>query len=543
MASEYPVFNDNEVDLIRKIVNNTALLDDMEAGDVASVKGTTGNVLVNGDLAVHTGALTLSLPTALTSINSLTSVAGVNLTLGTGTSGTALTFASATNIATFAAAVLHPDGTAAAPSVAGTNFTTTGLFWDATALNITAAGVLTGRFSSTAGIALTALGTNQSITLTPSGTGQVLTIAGTVALPSYSFTGDPNTGIFNVGADRLAFSTAGAQRGEFSLAGNLLLGGTTDGTGNLQAFGSAAGNGIIASFQNSGGNSGIELLGTAKTAYIVGDTGGAFRVYTNGTVGVVGTQAALFDASQNTTLAGNLTVSGSNVGVGGAVATSTGIYITSAGLATTTQHGLLSAPAYTSAATSFGAALRVAHSTAASAFTMTDAYGITIAAVSIGAGSAVTTSTGVRVENQGATGITNAYGIDIAAQSGAATVNIGLRNAGTTTLTGNVTLGAAYIGSTQALTGAGAVSVVKITTKVTTDGVGNALTLADGTDGQIVRVVLDVLGGGGQTAILTPTTKTGFTTVTFDAAGDTVSLQFVTTRGWMVIGSFNVVIA
>ena len=43
--------------------------------------------------------------------------------------------------------------------------------------------------------------------------------------------------------------------------------------------------------------------------------------------------------------------------------------------------------------------------------------------------------------------------------------------------------------------------------------------------------------------VLTPTTKTGFSTVTFTNAGDTVTLQFITTRGWMVIGSYGAVVA
>ena len=60
-------------------------------------------------------------------------------------------------------------------------------------------------------------------------------------------------------------------------------------------------------------------------------------------------------------------------------------------------------------------------STAAAAYTVTDANGLYVDAPTLGSGSAITTHRGVYVLNQGATGITNAYGIDIAAQSGAAT--------------------------------------------------------------------------------------------------------------------------
>jgi hypothetical protein len=109
-----------------------------------------------------------------------------------------------------------------------------------------------------------------------------------------------------------------------------------------------------------------------------------------------------------------------------------------------------------------------------------------------------------------------------------------------TTLAGNLTVSGVLTVSTDTLSGAGAVSVTKDTTKVTSTGVGNALTLANGVDGQIKRIVHDVDGGS---AILTPTTKTGFSTVTFTNAGDTVTLEYVTTRGWMVVGSYGVTIA
>jgi hypothetical protein len=68
------------------------------AGTVPSIAGTTGQVLVNGAVtAVSGSAVTLTLPTALTSVNSITSVALSDLTLGTGTTGAAATIKSATN--------------------------------------------------------------------------------------------------------------------------------------------------------------------------------------------------------------------------------------------------------------------------------------------------------------------------------------------------------------------------------------------------------------------------------------------------------------
>jgi hypothetical protein len=53
----------------------------------------------------------------------------------------------------------------------------------------------------------------------------------------------------------------------------------------------------------------------------------------------------------------------------------------------------------------------------------------------LGSSSTITNAFGLRIENIGATGVTNAWGIDIAAQSGGSGSNVGLRNAGTTLLT------------------------------------------------------------------------------------------------------------
>jgi len=63
--------------------------------------------------------------------------------------------------------------------------------------------------------------------------------------------------------------------------------------------------------------------------------------------------------------------------------------------------------------------------------------------ITLGAGSSVTTLYGAYVDNMGKSGITNAYGVYINAQSGAATTNLGLYNAGSTRLDGPIALGIA----------------------------------------------------------------------------------------------------
>lgn len=79
-----------------------------------------------------------------------------------------------------------------------------------------------------------------------------------------------------------------------------------------------------------------------------------------------------------------------------------------------------------------------------------------------------------------------------------------------------------------------AVSTVYTTTALTTTAPAQAITLANGTVGQI-KTIMHVASSGSGTAVLTPTTKTGFTTITFTNIGDTATLQYFTTQGWMII--------
>lgn len=130
------------------------------------------------------------------------------------------------------------------------------------------------------------------------------------------------------------------------------------------------------------------------------------------------------------------------------------------------------------------------------------------------------------------TGIGGTISLQVRAVGGSVTEVASITSAG---LTSTV-----YFGSTSTLSGAGAADVTSETTKLTTTGVLQAITLADGTDGQTKIIVHDVDGGSAQ---LTPTTKTGYTTVTFTNAGDAVTLKFVTTRGWIITGIFGAVAA
>ena len=95
-----------------------------------------------------------------------------------------------------------------------------------------------------------------------------------------------------------------------------------------------------------------------------------------------------------------------------------------------------------------------------------------------------------------------------------------------------------HTGTPQTLTGAGAVNLTTDTTLLVTTG-ANALTLADGAEGQKKKVIMITDAGDGT---LTPTNARGFTTITFTAVGQTVTLEFLSVK-WNVMGYFGVTIA
>ena len=72
----------------------------------------------------------------------------------------------------------------------------------------------------------------------------------------------------------------------------------------------------------------------------------------------------------------------------------------------------------------------------------------------------------------------------------------------------------------------------------TTGGDAEALTLADGVDGQILTIQLGTDGGGDGT--LTPATATGWATAVFADAGDTITVKFIdSTVGWVIMSAFG----
>jgi hypothetical protein len=124
----------------------------------------------------------------------------------------------------------------------------------------------------------------------------------------------------------------------------------------------------------------------------------------------------------------------------------------------------------------------------------------------------------------------------VRSQNGFQSISI---NSTTGAVTVNSTFDTGVVLGTQSLSGAGAVDITNAYTNLTSTGVAQALTLADGTLGEI-KVIAHAVDGG--SAVLTPTTKIGFSTITFTAVGDTATLVY-TSAGWAIIGSRGVTIA
>ena len=94
----------------------------------------------------------------------------------------------------------------------------------------------------------------------------------------------------------------------------------------------------------------------------------------------------------------------------------------------------------------------------------------------------------------------------------------------------------------QALSGPGAVNVTSLATAFTSTAAGNALTLADGAQGQLKTVIYVAEAAGGDTGVLTPTNLGSATTITFNDIGDSVTLQFAG-ADWWVVGFRGAVVA
>jgi hypothetical protein len=326
----------------------------------------------------------------------------------------------------------------------------------------------------------------------------------------------------------------------------------------------------------------VSITGTTGNMTITAGTGNSRTLALQSTTaGGVATTFLTGDASQNTTLAGNLTLGAGASQITGAAGNMTILAgtgnsrtltfqtTTSGGVATnslvitdlqrlqSTANGLVGSPAFSfvSAPTSgmywTGGGVSLAWAVGGALCLSLDST-----ALSLGTGIRGTGGNGSAAnptwDVNGRGGMYSAAANTIsfaAAGTGRATVDAnGLHpfanGTGTLGLTAQRWGGAFFSGpvikSTQPLSGAGAANVTTDITKITTTGAGDAITLADGVDGQVKTIIHDVDGGS---FVLTPTTRNGWSSFTSTAAGESITLMFVTTRGWTVIANYLGVIA
>jgi hypothetical protein len=120
------------------------------------------------------------------------------------------------------------------------------------------------------------------------------------------------------------------------------------------------------------------------------------------------------------------------------------------------------------------------------------------------------------------------------------TGDVTITNGGVTTVTastGPFAVGTTFkTGNTTATSGPGAIAITGAIHEITTTGAGDAMTLADGAEGQHLYVVYVAEGAGGDTAVCTPTNLAGAnTTITFTDLGDSAHLLF-TAGNWYFLG-------
>ena len=106
------------------------------------------------------------------------------------------------------------------------------------------------------------------------------------------------------------------------------------------------------------------------------------------------------------------------------------------------------------------------------------------------------------------------------------------KNASTGAITSNAAYNKAIRGGVQALSGAGAADTVNLITELTTGAGAAAVTLADGSTSGQIKIINHIVDGGG-TATVTPTTFANGTTIAFDAVGESVTLVWNSTVGWV----------
>ena len=112
-------------------------------------------------------------------------------------------------------------------------------------------------------------------------TGTFVANLGAVGTPSYTFTGDLNTGMWSPAADTIAFSEGGAEAMRITSAGDVGIGTTTP-SSKLAVYGGASGADTRVTIGNAA--SAIQVgVGSANETFLSGNAAFPMLLYTNGT--------------------------------------------------------------------------------------------------------------------------------------------------------------------------------------------------------------------------------------------------------------------
>ena len=148
---------------------------------------------------------------------------------------------------------------------------------------------------------------------------------GTAALPYYTYTSDPNSGFYRIGADNVGLSLGGTKRVDFAASGTVITGTLAATTGTFSGIlktddGTQATSGTDGSLQTDGGLSVVKnaYIGGSSTTIGVSTHGGAVVSDTDstddlGTTGVRWRKLWVDDVQATTTLSADGLITGGSV--------------------------------------------------------------------------------------------------------------------------------------------------------------------------------------------------------------------------------------
>lgn len=293
------------------------------------------------------------------------------------------------------------------------------------------------------------------------------------------------TGVFTTGGKLIELSSTAA------VAGNLLTA-TTDGaytgTGMILVTAGAATTGVLVSVVSTTGlTSGSLIRATSSTAGAIATNGAISFVATGNFTSTA--RVGFFEVRANTTTSGTI------AHIVGTAVTDGNVLILEAVEGTLTTGKYFTC--YDGAAADFSIAK----------------YGATVIAGNSSGTAALTLTAG-----------------DLVISSGLLSVS------GLVTLTAGIT-GKVILAGTEDIAAGGTTTALSLTVSqhtIACDAGGDTFTLADGVNGQIMTILAKAVNGG--TATITPATFAQGTSITFNAIGDSVMLQYATTTGWFIIG-------